>query len=81
MTRRLLPLFLCLATTVWAAHDPALLVEARQARAEAIPQVAIQKLRALLKTGLKKGRYSATAGDRSTSQVASCASAVIAIRR
>ncbi|HSI15269.1 MAG TPA: tetratricopeptide repeat protein [Chthoniobacter sp.] len=51
MTRRLLSLFLSLATTAWAANTPALLVEARQARAEAIPQVAIQKLRTLLKTG------------------------------
>lgn len=51
MTRRLLPLFLCLATTALGANDPALLVEARQARAEAIPQVAIQKLRTLLKAG------------------------------
>jgi len=51
MTRRLLPIFLCFATTALRANDPALLVEARQARAEAIPQVAVQKLRALLKTG------------------------------
>jgi tetratricopeptide (TPR) repeat protein len=52
MTHRLLPIFLCLASiTALRASDPALLAEARQARAEAIPQVAIQKLRTLLKTG------------------------------
>lgn len=51
MTRRLLPFFLCLAATTSWANEPALLVEARQARAEAIPQVAIQKLRKLLKAG------------------------------
>jgi tetratricopeptide (TPR) repeat protein len=33
------------------ANDPPLLVEARQARAEGLPQVAMQKLRTLLKTG------------------------------
>ncbi|MEP6670936.1 MAG: tetratricopeptide repeat protein [Chthoniobacter sp.] len=51
MTSRLLLLFLGLATAVLRADDPALLVEARQARAEAIPQVAVQKLRTLLRTG------------------------------
>jgi tetratricopeptide (TPR) repeat protein len=51
MTRRLLPILLCFASTALRANDPALLVEARQARAEAIPQVAVQKLRTLLKTG------------------------------
>ncbi len=35
----------------FVAAEPALLVEARQARAESIPQVAIQKLRTLLKAG------------------------------
>ena len=50
MTRRLLLLSLCLATTALRADEPALLVEARQARAEAIPQVAVQKLRTLLRT-------------------------------
>ncbi len=50
MTRRLLPFFLCLVTAALRADDPALLVEARQARAEAIPQVAVQKLRTLLGT-------------------------------
>ena len=50
MTQRLLTLLFCLTATVLHAAEPALLVEARRARAEAIPQVAIQKLRALLKT-------------------------------
>jgi len=46
------PLFILTASAM-ALHaaDPALLVEARRARAEAIPQVAIQKLRTLLKAG------------------------------
>ncbi|EDY22200.1 hypothetical protein CfE428DRAFT_0325 [Chthoniobacter flavus Ellin428] len=50
MTRRLLPFLFCLATAPLYADDPALLVEARQARAEAIPEVAVQKLRVLLKS-------------------------------
>ncbi|MDR3404452.1 MAG: tetratricopeptide repeat protein [Chthoniobacter sp.] len=50
MTRRLLPFILCLATAALQADEPALLVEARQARAESIPQVAVQKLRTLLQT-------------------------------
>lgn len=50
MTRRLLPFLFCLATASLRADDPALLKEARQARAEAIPEVAVQKLRTLLKS-------------------------------
>lgn len=46
------PIFLLTASAL-ALHaaEPELLVEARRARAEAIPQVAIQKLRTLLKAG------------------------------
>lgn len=50
MTRRLLPFLFCLAAATLCADEPALLVEARQARAEAIPDVAVQKLRTLLKS-------------------------------
>src|SRR5688572_6405829 len=51
MKRRLLAsLFCSSAALALHAPDPALLVEARRARAESVPQVAIQKLRTLLKT-------------------------------
>jgi len=50
MTRSLLLSLLSLLTTALTAAEPTLLVEARRARAESIPQVAIQKLRTLLKT-------------------------------
>lgn len=40
-----------LGSLALSAAEPALLVEARKARAESIPQVAIQKLRVLLKDG------------------------------
>ncbi|HEY3899788.1 MAG TPA: tetratricopeptide repeat protein [Chthoniobacter sp.] len=48
MTRSTLFLILCLAVGTLRAADPALLAEARQARAEGIPEVAVQKLRTLL---------------------------------
>jgi tetratricopeptide (TPR) repeat protein len=50
MTRPTLFLILSLAVGTLRAADPALLVEARQARAEGIPEVAVQKLRTLLQT-------------------------------
>ena len=51
MTKRW-PLFILTASALTLqAAEPVLLVEARRARSEAIPQVAIQKLRTLLKTG------------------------------
>ena len=51
MTKRW-PIFILTASALaLQAAEPTLLVEARQARAEAIPQVAIQKLRTLLKAG------------------------------
>lgn len=43
-------LFVFMAAASLRADEPALLVEARQARAENIPQVAVQKLRTLLQT-------------------------------
>ncbi len=49
MTRRLPLLILGFAAATLHAAEPTLLVEARRARAESIPQVAIQKLRNLLK--------------------------------
>jgi tetratricopeptide (TPR) repeat protein len=48
MTRSILFLTLCLAAAALPAAEPALLTEARQARAESIPDVAVQKLRTLL---------------------------------
>jgi len=50
MTRRSVLFILTLATAPLPAEEPSLLVEARRARAESIPQVAIQKLRSLLKS-------------------------------
>jgi len=49
MTRALLFLTVVLTAASLQAVEPALLVEARKARAESVPQVAIQKLRMLLK--------------------------------
>jgi len=48
MMRRPFFLILCLTAATVRATDPALLTEARQARAESVPEVAVQKLRTLL---------------------------------
>jgi outer membrane protein assembly factor BamD (BamD/ComL family) len=50
MTRHLPIFILGFVVAALQAAEPPLLVEARRARAESIPQVAIQKLRTLLKT-------------------------------